>query len=135
MHQKIKIFALFLLMTTSYGVGLEEPLNPVSKELPKAFQPAEPGELAGLENLIAATQNSLNEQLALHELIQNYLREQARFLETPNNKDQLLKTARLARRTLETIKEQHLMQVFDAKFISELTLFAKIAKKPSIPKA
>lgn len=100
----------------------------------KAINTKPGNELEGLENLISLTEQNLKELVSLKNSIFEYQKQQNLFLDHPNNKELLLQTGKAAKTVLETIKEHHLTHVFDAKFISELSLFAKMVKKPTIPK-
>lgn len=85
-----------------------------------------------LNLLIDSTKELLKKQETLKAVIDEYLKLQADALKDPNNRPLLQKTAKIAENALEIIREERLNYLFDTAFISELTLFAKIAKKPSI---
>jgi hypothetical protein len=50
------------------------------------------------------------------------------------NRQLLVRAAAAAKKSLDIIKEEKLTSLFDSSFLSEMTLFAKLASKPSIPK-
>lgn len=129
-------FSLFTFYFTSLQCSEKEGGNPVLKALPKAPEVKKRTtiELESLENLISLTEQNLKDLLNLKASIFEYQKQQNLFLDHPNNKELLLKTGKAAKKVLETIKEQHLTHVFDAKFLSELSLFEKMVKKPTLPK-
>lgn len=91
-------------------------------------------ELAMLDTLIVATQQSLEQQKVLRDLITKYLDTQEAFLEDSENKELLYRTVKLAHRVSESIKENHLIHNFDAAFLSELNLLSQVAVKYGEPK-
>lgn len=91
-------------------------------------------ELAMLDTLIVATQQSLEQQKVLRDLITKYLDTQEAFLEDSDNKELLYRTVKLAHRVSESIKENHLVHNFDGAFISELNLLSQVAVKYGEPK-
>ena len=97
-------------------------------------KPLAANELDTLNELIAATQRSLGIQIELREKILRYQELQRLSMENEDNFEQLYRLAKSAHIILETIKEQHLLQTFDAAFISELTLVSKPAAKRGIPR-
>lgn len=129
MFYKKQIFLFFLL------IGNFCFSNEVASPVVTVYDsPQENEEALGLEYLIEVTKENLKGQMALKDLIANYQKEEAIFLENPKNQEQLFKTAKSAKLALDAIKEQHLTQVFDAKFLGGLNLFAKFAGRPSVPK-
>lgn len=90
-------------------------------------------ELQNLENLISLTLQNLEELQGLKSSIMDFKKLQSQYLDQPQNKELLLRTGNTAKRILEQIKNLHLIHIFDAKFLSELSLFAKMVKKPSLP--
>lgn len=92
-------------------------------------------ELSILDNLIASTQRSLEKQKELRELIVKYQDAQRACLKNSNDEALLYAMVKAAHRTLEAIKENHLMDNFDPEFLSELNLLSQIAVKCGIPKA
>lgn len=91
----------------------------------------EGAELADLDFLIAGTEKSLIRQKELRERIVRFQELKARSMEDENNYELLFKLSKSAYTLLETIKEEHLIQIFDPAFISELSLLAKPAAKRS----
>lgn len=91
-------------------------------------------ELARLDTLIDATQQSLDSQKKLRERIVEYKKIQDLYLKNSQDNEILFRMIKSAYRTLESIKEEHLTQTFDPDFISELTLLSQIATKRGIPK-
>lgn len=133
MVKKLNVFCLFFLLMSCFCWAANPPEaknKPKTQEKPILVQE----ELEGLDHLILATKHTLQEQIHIKEMILDYLKEQSLYLEHPESKEQLIKTSRSARKALEAIREKNMAQAFEAKFIAELTLFAKIAKKPAIPK-
>lgn len=91
-------------------------------------------EIARLDTLIKATEQSLEGQKQLRLQILEYQKIQEQYLKNPNDNDLLLKLVKSAYRTLQTIKNNHLMQTFDSDFIDELTVLSQPATKRVIPK-
>ena len=91
-------------------------------------------EISRLDSLIQATEKSLDAQRKLRVQIAEYQKLQDLFLKNPKDNDLLLKVVKSAYRTLQTIKENHLSQTFDADFIDELTVLSQPATKRGIPK-
>lgn len=131
MLNKSQFFSICFLLVVNFCHADEELANLVVHLFD---QPVENEEISQLDHLIEITKTNLTSQIALKDLIEAYQKEEAAFLENPKNKEQLFKTAKTAKRALEAIKDQHLTQVFDSKFLNGLTLFAKFANNPTIPK-
>lgn len=91
-------------------------------------------EIARLDTLIQATEQSLEGQKKLRTLIVEYQKVQKQYLNTPQDNDLLFKVVKAAHRTLQTIKENHLVQTFDTDFIDELTVLSQPVAKRGIPK-
>lgn len=91
-------------------------------------------EIARLDTLIQATEKSLEEQKQLRIQIVEYQKLQDRFLEKPKDNELLYKLVKSAYRTLQMIKESHLIHNFDPDFIDELSVLAQPATKRGIPK-
>lgn len=91
-------------------------------------------ELARIDTLIQATQKSLENQKKLRERIVEYQKIQDLYLLYPDDNEILFRMVKSAYRTLEAIREYHLIQTFDPDFISELTILSQVATKRGIPK-
>lgn len=91
-------------------------------------------QLLMLDDLIAMTQKSLAAEMEIKELIVEYQRIQESYLKNQDDKELVIKMVRMAHRILIKTQENYLTQQFDPDFISELTLFSKIASKKGIPK-
>lgn len=91
-------------------------------------------QISMLDDLITMTERSLNGEKQIKTLIIDYQKIQEQYLKNQNDKDLVVKMVRMAHRILIAIQENHLTQQFDPDFISELTLFSKIAAKKGIPK-
>lgn len=118
---------MLILAFQLLGAGLEMP--PPSGDAKLLVN-----ELAMLDSLIEVTESNVKKQKALREEVILYQKELEVYLKNSSNKDIVLKMARRASRLLEQIKCLHLIEAFEPDFISELTLFAQIAQKRSIPK-
>ena len=90
--------------------------------------------LSELSLLIASTEDLLEQQKNLKTKLKEYILLHDTYLLDMDNRELLLKTARAAKTVLTIIKDEKLTPIFDSSFLSELTLFAKMAKNPSIPK-
>lgn len=91
-------------------------------------------EIGRLDTLIQATEYSLEGQKKLRTQIVEYQKLQDQYLNNTKDNDLLLKLVKSAYRTLQTIKENHLEQNFDADFIDELTVLSQPATKRGIPR-
>ncbi len=91
-------------------------------------------QIAGLDTLIQATQQSLEGQKQLRTLIVEYKNIQTAYLKRMQDNDLLLTLVKSAHRTLKAIKENHLLPDFDPEFIDELTVLSQAATKRGVPK-
>jgi|GEM_PF-5734149 len=82
-------------------------------------------ELADLDFLIAATEKSLQRQKDLRERLVRFQELRTKSIADDNDLESLLKLSKSAYSLLDTIKEEHLIQIFEPAFIAELTLLAK----------
>lgn len=86
-------------------------------------------ELADLDFLIAGTEKSLERQRELREKIIRFQELKGQSMEHEEDYELLFKLSKSAHSLLESIKDEHLIQVFDPTFISELTLLSKPASR------
>lgn len=116
--------------------ALDSPKVPQKGDFAHITEPADliPNELARLDNLINTTQQNLQNQESLRKLIVAYQNIQNQYLQNTEDKESLFHMVKAAHKVLENIKQNHLTQIFDPKFISELTLFSQIANKRGIPR-
>lgn len=89
--------------------------------------------LTELNDLIQATERLLAKQKTLYQELETYLILRADAVHDLDNKELVLKTAKAAKSSLDIIKEEHLSHLFTSSFLSEMTLFAKLAGRPRIP--
>lgn len=129
------ICCLFFLLTI-FSMQVSTLENPMSPDLTTVKNPANliNHEISRLDNLIQATQQSLEGQKKLRERIMEYQKIQNLYLQNTNDNELLFQMVKSAYRTLSCVKENHLMQTLDTEFISELTKLAQIATKRGIPK-
>lgn len=97
--------------------------------LPYRESPAAP-----IDPLIAATTRLLEKQKQLKALLEKYGELHARYLKNIDDRAMAMQIGKTAQEALEIIKEEKLTYLFEPTEISEMTLFAKLAAKPSIPK-
>lgn len=90
--------------------------------------------LAELTLLISSTEALVVKQKTLRTKMDEYILLHDAYLLDMDNRELLLKTARVAKIVLDTIRNEKMTPLFESSFISELTLFAKMATNPSIPK-
>lgn len=124
----IKKLSLLLLLILSFQVHADLP-NTIKD--PAALIG---DEIARLDTLIQATEQSLEGQKKLRLLIVEYQKLQDLYLKNTKDNDLLLKVVKSAHRVLQSIKENNLMQTFDPDFIDELTILSQPASKRGIPK-
>lgn len=87
-----------------------------------------------LDHLIEATKENLNAQIILKQSIAEYQHLFESYVNNPEDKQLLLQVTKSAHRIIESIKHHHLEQLFDPKFLGELSLFDQVANKRGIPK-
>jgi hypothetical protein len=116
----MRIMSLCLLATLTLEAGAPPTLQKTA--------------LDELQVLINSTEALVQKQKALLQLLQEYLNLHDAYLKDTENRELLLKTAKIASQALETIKKERLSYLFEPSFLSEMTLFAKLAGRPSIPK-
>ena len=88
-------------------------------------------ELADIDFLIAGTEKSLMRQKELREKIARFQELKGLTMEQEEDYELLFRLSKSAHALLESIKDEHLIQVFEPSFISELTLLSKPASKRS----
>lgn len=121
-----KLYALLILACLAcFGLAADIKKDP--KELLGS-------QIAMLDDLIAMTKQTLQAETDIKALILEYQKIQEEYLRNPENKEQVIKMVRMAHRVLTKIQDHYLVQQFDPDFISELTLFSKIATKKGVPK-
>lgn len=91
-------------------------------------------QIAVVDDLISMTQQTLKAEQEIRTLIAEYQQIQEVYLKNTDDKEQSARMVRMAHRVLTKIQENHLTAQFDPDFISELSLFSKIAAKKGIPK-
>lgn len=91
-------------------------------------------ELARLDMLISATQQSLDGQKKLRAYIVEYQKIQDYYLKNSQDNEVLFRMVKSAFVTLKTIQDNHLEHTFDPDFINELTIVSRVAKKRGVPK-
>lgn len=96
--------------------------------------PLKESPLRDLDALIESTERVCSKQKSLKEQLEAYLLLHDAYVKDIDNRELLIRTAVSAKKALEIIKEERLSTLFEASFLSEMTLFAKLAAKPSIPK-
>jgi hypothetical protein len=123
----IKTF-IFLLLAFSFQLQADLP--------PTIADPAAliGNEIARLDTLIQATEQSLEGQKKLRTLIVEYQKLQDQYLKNTKDNELLFKLVKSAYRVLVSIKENHLIHNFDPEFIDELTVLSQPASKRGIPK-
>ena len=86
-----------------------------------------------LENLIEETTKKLQSQKKLLELLVEYQKNQSLYMQNSQNNMALYRMIKIAHVAVEIIKENDLTYLFDAKFLSELSLCSKALSKPAAP--
>jgi hypothetical protein len=121
---------------SAFSYAADAPLNPVTTDLPiaKSQDAVVAGEIAMLDNLIEVTKVNLDVQKKLREQIGDYQKLLALYLKNENDKELLFRLVRVATSVSNTVKENHLTQIFDQEFLSEINVFAQIGNKRGIPK-
>jgi hypothetical protein len=117
MHIPYLSLYLSLMSFCSFAISVEPSSSPLQE----------------LNDLIISTEQLVHNQKTLLRLLQDYLALRADYLEETNNRELLLKTAKVANQALDIIKKDRFSSLFEPSFISEMTLFAKLAARPAIP--
>lgn len=91
-------------------------------------------ELDGLNTLINATKQNLDNQLAVKKQVESYQKLQQLYLQSPDNTEILFQIVKNAYKLQEAIRYYHLEQAFSGDFLNELNIFAQVANKRAIPK-
>lgn len=126
-------FVLFFNCVSLFAIDAQ--VKPITSDTPKGAKEINVNnELSMLDNLIEVTQQSVDSQKKLRDLIRLYQTLQTQYLQNEDDKELLYKIVRVAYLASESIKENHLSQIFDPDFLKELNLFAQIAAKRGIPK-
>lgn len=132
----MRLVYLSLICLSSLSFAADAPLNPITTDLPKAKsqEAVVAGEIGMLDNLIEVTKLNLEIQKKLRDQIVEYQQLLALYLKNENDKELLFKLVRVATSVSNSVKENHLTQIFDQEFLSELNVFAQIGNKRGIPK-
>lgn len=132
----MRLVYLSLVCMSAFSYAADAPLNPVTTDLPiaKSQDAVVAGEIAMLDNLIEVTKVNLDVQKKLREQIGDYQKLLALYLKNENDKELLFRLVRVATSVSNTVKENHLTQIFDQEFLSEINVFAQIGNKRGIPK-
>lgn len=120
--------SLLLIVATFTTTGL---MADMIKKDPKELLDSQ---ILMVDDLIAMTQKTLSGEQEIKKLIVDYQQVQEAYLKNQDDKELVVKMVRKAHLILTKIQETHLTAQFDPDFISELTLFSKIATKKGIPK-
>jgi uncharacterized protein (UPF0371 family) len=122
---KKMIYLLWLLPLFLHGIDVVPNIKETEPSLVLI------NEMKRLDNLIYITEKNLENQKQLREMFNDYQNKLLAYLDDTQNKDLMLQMVRMAHLLLETIKEDHLTQVFDAEFISQLNFFSQFSKAQS----
>lgn len=125
-----KFIVLFIILLFNHLHSAES--LPHLKETEPALVVAK--ELQHLNHLIHVTEKNLEHQKNLKQLFLDYQQQQLYYLQNTQDKEITLQMVKSAHRLLESIKANHLIQIFDNEFISQLTFFSQFATKRGVPK-
>lgn len=127
-----KFFTILFLFFVLTSVKVYS-INRTSPKFPQ-IRLSQESDLESLENLIFVTEQNLSELKTLKEEILNYQSVLKKLLTSPNSEEMQFQTGIAAKKILDKIKKNHLMHTFEPRFISEISLYAKLGKKPSLQK-
>lgn len=114
----------------------EANINPVTKNVPRiTAAPSANSQLSQLDDLIVATQRSIDQLKILRDLISNFQETQKAYLNSSDDVDLLIKMIKIAKRAQDIIIENHLSYAFDTEFLNEINVFAQMGNKRAIPKS
>src|SRR5205085_4440035 len=109
-----QLWILFSVLTCSHLMGATTPELPSSKkEDPK-------DEIARLDQLITATEENLQKEKALREILVKYKQIEMLAIKNPDDVDNLLKLVSLAKKARESIVDLALEDYFSPQFLEEL---------------
>lgn len=136
--RNVKLYPLLFLVCSLLPLQLQgatDSIKPVTQDLPQIALPkAQQGqELVLLDQIIKATDQSLQKQKDLREMFKNYLKLKEQYARNVQDKEQSIKLVKQAHQLLNAIKEQHLSHLFDQETMSEITFFSNIASKWKSP--
>lgn len=101
---------------------------------PRAPSETVNNEIDTIDLLITTTEQSLENQKKLRASIAEYQALEKQYIDSQDDVELLYKVIKAAKRTLDSIKANHLTYNFDSKFIEELNVFAQVGSKKGIPK-
>jgi hypothetical protein len=130
-----RAISIVLYFLICFPVSAENGIKHVTNDLPPSsdINVNQSSELVTMDKLIGSTQKLLENQQALRSSIKQFQELQTVYLTDTENKELLLKVAKIALRVSDEIKEIHLEYAFSQEFLSEVSLFAKLAAKRSVP--
>ncbi len=123
------LFVLFFLLLISPSFKATAAENAPYMQAP---QDSVDNEIAALDALIDATTTNLANQKIVRSQLEAYLQLHNQYLQNTDDKQLAFRMIKSAQHLLLLIKDNNLRQVFEADFISELTLFSNIAAKRTV---
>lgn len=132
MRNVVSYFAVLTgALCSPLALSAAGPINSVTNDLPPQGMAARPEKdpLRTLDDLMALTERSLNDQKQLRRQLVEYYKVKARYLQDPQNKDNIVQMIKAAHQVQQIIEAQHLAYVFDSELLDELKFFSQIASK------
>lgn len=130
--------ALFLLALCLGGAlhAAPVPIQPMTRDLPPAQLPGGEGEgsLTTLDRLIAATEQTLSAEKQIRQMVVEYNTTKVQYLQNQQNRELIVRMVKMAKSLLDAIQMNYLSDAFDTEFMQELSFFAQIASKKTLPK-
>ena len=116
--------------------GAASPIQPVTEELPPdQFTLAEIDlSLRAADQLIAATEKTLNAQRQIRQQMMDYRQVKSEYLKNQQSRELIVRMVKSAYSLQNAIKANYLDDALDGAFLHELAFFSQIAAKKSLPK-
>ena len=86
-------------------------------------------EVETMDHLISVTEQHLNAQKKLRNLIAEFKKQKDRFFKGAQTKKHSFKMVKTASQILHLIHENYLQQLYSPEYLEELTMFSSIAEK------
>lgn len=132
----MKTLLTFLFVMVVSALSAESSINPITPDVPPLREEPIAGqyEMNVLNNIISLTKENLQNEMKLREQVILYRDLYDQYIENKKNRNLLAKVVLAAYDVEKTLAQTHLQHAFSQDFLRELSLFATVAKKRSIPR-
>lgn len=110
--------------------------QPMTSDIPPMQLPGGEGEvsLTTLDRLIAATEQTLSAEKQIRQMVVEYSATKVQHLQNRQSRERIVRMVKMAKSLLDAIQTNYLSDAFDTEFMQELSFFAQIASKKTLPK-